>query len=54
VAVAVAVPIAGKSLRLPWPLARTPRGCLVGLPTVAVLPLANLSGDPKREYFSDG
>ena len=26
----------------------------VGVPTVAVLPLANLSGDPKRDYFSDG
>lgn len=25
-----------------------------GAPVVAVLPLANLSGDPQREYFSDG
>src|SRR5688572_16704892 len=35
-----------------WPL---DSGDLAGLaPIVAVMPLANLSGDPQREYFSDG
>jgi len=44
----------GKVSPAPWPIAaeKGPRGLV--LPTVAVLPLANLSGDPKREYFSDG
>lgn len=40
----------------PWPLAtdaqeRTPSG---SYPLIAVLPLANLSGDPKRDYLSEG
>jgi len=42
--------------RLPWPLGSEPRQApdRSPLPTVAVLPLANLSADPKRDYFSDG
>lgn len=47
--------IAGKSLRMPWPLAPDVRGASrSSVPIVAILPLANLSGDPNREYFSDG
>ena len=38
----------------PWPIAADTRGTSVTVPIVAVLPLANLSGDPAREYFSDG
>ena len=42
--------------RMPWPLAPDPRTETAPspIPTVAILPLANLSGDAKREYFSDG
>jgi TolB-like protein/DNA-binding winged helix-turn-helix (wHTH) protein len=40
--------------RGPWPLAPDVRGAASSLPVVAVLPLANLSGDPARDYFSDG
>jgi adenylate cyclase len=41
---------------LPWPFgadrhASSPDG---SLPLVAVLPLANLTGDPRRDYLSDG
>lgn len=40
----------------PWPFAASPRvgPSAVSLPTVAVLPLSNSSGDPARDYFSDG
>lgn len=52
---ALTIPHAGKSIRMPWPLGADTRGAVSGtMPVVAVLPLANLSGDPKRDYFSDG
>jgi adenylate cyclase len=40
----------------PWPFAARHRGdpSAVSMPTVAVLPLSNSSGDPGRDYFSDG
>lgn len=52
--VAVAVLVAGVSGR--WPIAPDSRGSLAASspPTVAVLPLSNLSGDARRDYFSDG
>ena len=34
--------------------ARTSRCALPDKPSVAVLPFANLSGDPEQEYFADG
>src|SRR5688572_330421 len=49
------VPIIGKHVRMPWPLASDTRGAgSNAMPVVAILPLANLSGDPTRDYFSDG
>jgi adenylate cyclase len=44
----------GKWPAMPWPIATDIRGQSASAPIVAVLPLANLSGDPRREYFSDG
>jgi TolB-like protein/Flp pilus assembly protein TadD len=40
----------------PWPIGSTdaPRASAEALPVIAVLPLANQSGDPAREFFSDG
>jgi TolB-like protein/DNA-binding winged helix-turn-helix (wHTH) protein len=49
-----AMPMLGKNARMPWPLATDPRGISTSVPIVAVLPFSNLSGDPKRDYFSDG
>ena len=38
-----------------WPWLTEPAGIEAsGPPTVAVLPFANLSGDPSQDYFSDG
>jgi TolB-like protein/DNA-binding winged helix-turn-helix (wHTH) protein len=40
---------------MPWPIALDKTGVSTGgHPTIAVLPLSNLSGDAKRDYFSDG
>jgi adenylate cyclase len=41
-------------VRMPWPLSADTKGAAAALPTVAVLPLTNLSGDPRRDYYSDG
>jgi len=40
----------------PWPIGseNMPRATAETLPVVAVLPLANQSGDPQRDFFSDG
>jgi TolB-like protein/DNA-binding winged helix-turn-helix (wHTH) protein len=40
----------------PWPIGSesTARATAETLPVVAVLPLTNQSGDPRREFFSDG
>lgn len=39
-----------------WPIGHTgaPHAVAENLPVIAVLPLANQSGDPKRDFFSDG
>ena len=55
VAVAAGALVIVSSVRMPWPIAPDTRGAArSSIPTVAILPLANLSGDAKREYFSDG
>jgi adenylate cyclase len=56
VAVAViAIPLVSKTVKMPWPITSDTRGAVTAsLPVVAVLPFSNLSGDPKRDYFSDG
>ena len=57
-AVLLAIAMTGLYLArgLPWPIGHNPRDGPghVSIPTVAILPLANLSGDPQREYFADG
>ena len=46
----------GRRLDLPWPIGagEEARLAVAAPPVIAVLPLANQSGDPRREYFSDG
>ena len=52
---AIAIPLIRGSIRMPWPLGVDTHGAVsASMPIVAILPLANLSGDPQREYFSDG
>lgn len=55
--VAVAVALAyGGHRHWAWPIgaSATPRGSADNLPVIAVLPLANHSGDRARDFFSDG
>ena len=54
-ALVAAALVVGKSVRMPWPLATDTRGVAQpSIPLIAVLPFTNLSGDAKRDYFSDG
>ena len=53
--VVLVLPFVAKHVPMPWPIALDTRGRIdAAMPLVAVLPLANLSEDPKRDYFSDG
>ncbi len=50
-ALGLALILAGIGWRLGWPRPGLRPG---GVQSIAVLPLANLSGDPAQEYFADG
>lgn len=60
VAIALGVLVVGtdaaRRIGLPWPVGAGDKAGLtaVSIPTIAVLPFANLSGDSQRDYFSDG
>ena len=51
-----AIPIWRQVAPMPWPLAEDSRGGSTGFvqPLIAVLPLANASDDPRKDYLSDG
>jgi class 3 adenylate cyclase/TolB-like protein len=46
-------PVEVYRVRLPWAVSEVPTGSSTS-PRLAVLPLANISPDPKDEYFADG
>ena len=52
----ITIPQLSQLVPMPWPIAADarPGPASAAFPTVAVLPLSNLSGDPRRDYFSDG
>ena len=53
--VIIGIPLMSGSIRMPWPLGVDTHGAVgASMPIVAILPLTNLSGDPQREYFTDG
>ena len=54
ITIVVALLVAGAFLALTHHEAGGSRRDAASPPTIAVLPLANLSGDPKRDYLSDG
>jgi len=48
----VTVILVSEAIRRPGPIGNASSGA--GIRSLAVLPLANLSGDPRQEYFADG
>jgi TolB-like protein/DNA-binding winged helix-turn-helix (wHTH) protein len=56
VAALLAFPEIARTIGMPWPIVADQRGGAPhsSKPLIAVLPLSNLSGDPKRDYFGDG
>jgi adenylate cyclase len=56
IAIAAYLVVPGRLFQMPWPIAAESKNWLRAArpPVVAVMPLSNLSGDRKRDYFSDG